>query len=194
METLGLRERKKQLTRDTTHDVAMTLAQKRGFAEVTVEEICAGANVSARTFFNYYPSKADAIFGISLHPLTAVQREQFLHSKGGLLTDLCGVFASCIILPKDTTTLREQLSSCHTEAFAEIGAHFKELFKSMHVLAERRTSDPHQARLAVALLIAALKVVVHVDTDEEVHSVRTLELSLIAAVRELGAMAGTVDA
>lgn len=194
METLGLRERKKQLTRDTIHDVSVKLARERGFAEVTVEEICTGANISARTFFNYYPSKADAIFGISLHPLTQVQREQFLHSKGDLLSDLCALVASCIILSNDTIMLHEQFSHCDTVAFTELGSHFKELFKSLHILAEQRTADPHKARLAISLLIVALKVVAHIDSNEEVRSTQTLQHSLISSIRELGAMANTVDA
>lgn len=193
MENLGLRERKKRLTRETIHDVAVRLARDRGFAEVTVEEICAGANISARTFFNYYPSKADAIFGVSLQPLTAAQREQFLHSPGELLSDICALVASCIIVPKDTSMLREQLSGCHTEAFAEVGAHFKELFKSLHVLTEQRTHDPHKARLAVALLIAALKVVAHIDGDASVQNAQTLQKSLIASIKELGSLANTVN-
>jgi AcrR family transcriptional regulator len=59
----SLRERKKQATRAALRRSAVALVASRGLAAVTVEDIAADANVSARTFFNYFPSKEDAISG-----------------------------------------------------------------------------------------------------------------------------------
>ncbi|MFL6144901.1 MAG: TetR family transcriptional regulator [Labedaea sp.] len=59
--TPGLRERKKQATREALSWAALRLAVQHGFDNVLVEDIAAGAGVSPRTFNNYFSSKAEAI-------------------------------------------------------------------------------------------------------------------------------------
>jgi AcrR family transcriptional regulator len=60
---LGLRERKRIATRRAIQLAALGLATERGFDRVTIDEISHAANVSPRTFFNYFPSKETAIIG-----------------------------------------------------------------------------------------------------------------------------------
>jgi AcrR family transcriptional regulator len=60
---LGLRERKRLATRRAIQIAALTLTGERGFDGVTIDEISHAANVSPRTFFNYFPSKESAIIG-----------------------------------------------------------------------------------------------------------------------------------
>jgi AcrR family transcriptional regulator len=58
----GLRERKKQKTRETIIEVALKLFVERGYEETTIAEIADAAEVSPRTIFAYFPSKEDIVF------------------------------------------------------------------------------------------------------------------------------------
>ncbi|GAA1694504.1 TetR family transcriptional regulator [Fodinicola feengrottensis] len=57
----GLRERKKQATRVALAAAAVRLCLRDGVERVTVDDIAADADVSPRTFFNYFACKEEAI-------------------------------------------------------------------------------------------------------------------------------------
>jgi AcrR family transcriptional regulator len=57
----GLRERKKVAIRRALGSAALRLAMERGPGNVTIEDITAEADVSQRTFGNYFSSKYEAI-------------------------------------------------------------------------------------------------------------------------------------
>jgi AcrR family transcriptional regulator len=58
----GLRERKKQQTRELLAETARRLFTERGFERVSVAEIARVADVSEKTVFNYFPTKEDLVY------------------------------------------------------------------------------------------------------------------------------------
>jgi AcrR family transcriptional regulator len=58
----GLRQRKKQRTRQRIVEVARRLLGARGYHATTVADIAAGAGISVPTLFKYFPSKEEILF------------------------------------------------------------------------------------------------------------------------------------
>jgi AcrR family transcriptional regulator len=58
----GLRERRKQETRQVISDVATEMFAARGFDEVTIAQVADAAGVAKMTVTNYFPRKEDLVF------------------------------------------------------------------------------------------------------------------------------------
>ena len=71
----GLRERKKQRTRDTIARVALELFEERGYDATTLADIAEAADISPRTIFAYYSSKEDILFSEFPAMRDALERE-----------------------------------------------------------------------------------------------------------------------
>jgi AcrR family transcriptional regulator len=97
----GLRERKRRQTRERITEAALTLFLERGFEATTVDDIAEAADVSKRSFFDYFPTKEDVVqawqdeFGADLaaailarpasEPLTKVVEEALISTvKAGM--------------------------------------------------------------------------------------------------------------
>ncbi|WP_165063162.1 TetR/AcrR family transcriptional regulator [Marisediminicola senii] len=102
---LGLRERKRRATAAAIGNATRALAAERGFSHVTVEQVCDAVGISRRTFFNYFPSKEDALLGLHEAGVPEALAARFIDSRVGtphgevspnLMDDL--VELSCAVL------------------------------------------------------------------------------------------------
>src|ERR1700694_4811294 len=71
MSPTGLRERKKQKTKEAIQREAMRLFQEQGYEETTIEQIAEAAEISPSTFFNYFPTKEDVVLYDRYDPMIA---------------------------------------------------------------------------------------------------------------------------
>src|SRR5262244_3012233 len=72
----GLRQRKRRETRAALSRAAMRLCMQRGgWENVTVDDIAAAANVSPRTFRNYFSTKAEAVAAMHLERMLRIADE-----------------------------------------------------------------------------------------------------------------------
>ncbi|WP_235503746.1 TetR/AcrR family transcriptional regulator [Curtobacterium sp. S6] len=74
----SLRERKRLETRKAIHEACLDLAEERGVSGFTVEEAAERAEISRRTFFNYFASKEDAIFDFDPEDLPDAYRQRYV--------------------------------------------------------------------------------------------------------------------
>jgi AcrR family transcriptional regulator len=94
---MGLRERKKLNTRKAIERAAVQEVLEQGYEAATVEAIARRADVSLRTFFNYFPSKDVAIIGPDIRLIDEQQAMSILSEEGThLLKGVCRVIEACL--------------------------------------------------------------------------------------------------
>jgi AcrR family transcriptional regulator len=186
-EPASLRERKKLRTWLALHDAARSSVLEHGIDGTTIEGICGQAEVSPRTFFNYFPSKAAAALGLHAPELDPEVLAAFRAGDGaeGLIDDLCGLIASTIRLPPDRVRTKE-LVEHRPELAPAIHSWMAELRDAVVGAAAERVGE-QRGRLAVTLVTAALAEAVHAAPPS---SVDELAGRLRATVQEFRELAG----
>jgi AcrR family transcriptional regulator len=163
----GLRERKKLQTRRAIHEAAYRLIDENGLEATTVEQICQEADVSPRTFFNYYPSKAAAAFELAGGNIDDVVSERFRTATGGLVAAVCDVIAASAELGPSHTKMK-QLISHRPELVTTMSQMMIEVRGKFVALVMERAASQDEAELAVTLAFNALARAMHDDRETEI--------------------------
>ncbi|QGQ95234.1 TetR family transcriptional regulator [Paenibacillus psychroresistens] len=144
---LGLRERKKIKTRAAIQRHALLLFRKQGYNTTTIEQIAEAAEISASTFFRYFPTKEAVVIEDDFDPLLI----QLFKQQPASLTPLQAMHKSMVtgisMIPKEAhSELRERLEL--TRSVPELhAALLSQMANTMHLIAgliaDRIGADPH---------------------------------------------------
>jgi AcrR family transcriptional regulator len=148
--TLGLRERRKQRTREEISAVATRLFVERGFERVTIAQVAEAAGVAKMTVTNYFPAKEDLVFD---------RREEIV---AGLTGVIARRDARESVLDAARRYYREGLE--HGDpTLGHLGPRFAELVESSPTLlaSERQMHDQRELALA-----EELSRDMHADADD----------------------------
>jgi AcrR family transcriptional regulator len=112
---LGLRERKKQQTRETIARAALRLFAERGYDETTLADIASAANVAPRTIFAYFEGKEDILLCEETGFLGELKRRLDERPAGTTTVDAIREFLASIERPDEETKLRKQVIAANPE-------------------------------------------------------------------------------
>jgi len=166
--TLGLRDRKRLETRLRLEDAAVTLVLQGGLEHTTVDAISELADVSPRTFFNYFDSKDAAILGLRHVEIEAAELAEHCDRvvEQGLLDSVVHLLLTVMGPPSTRPTMREDrleilrrhphLLTTQLAQFTQLTTEVTEAVTALVARDARFADDSPTERAASADLILAL--------------------------------------
>jgi AcrR family transcriptional regulator len=156
----GLRERKKQRTRETIVSVATRLFSEQGFEATTTAQIADAAEVSPSTFFTYFPTKADVVFSLFDAVIVSADHRVLGRPDGELATDAIVAWVA--------------------DELPEVEARYVDLLHATDRLVAEDPDLQAQWRLRAALFEDVLAAAFARDLEEPADGVRARVLAAIA--------------
>lgn len=140
MRTIPEGKRKSHRTRQWTviHEAAVASVLQRGLDDTTIETVAKTAGVSRRTFFNYFPTKEDAVLGTREPWLPEDDWEEF-------------VYSNLSVLPRTARLLAAVLNTS-----TSAGETFRRRREMVRVFPELRRRTHHHVQAAETLVETAL--------------------------------------
>jgi AcrR family transcriptional regulator len=142
----GLRERQRQESLQQIHTAASELVAERGLADTTIAAIAERSGVSRRTLFNYYPSKEDAVLGLTHVVMPDDALNEFLEhpGEGDRLGRMVVLLARSVANIRQTGTSREELhrlANLHPELKSRMQQRFQEMQEQLRELALHKIDE-----------------------------------------------------
>ena len=164
---MGLRERKREQTRQALTEAAVALFAERGYDATTIADIADRAGVSARTFFAYHPSKEHVLFcdhdeqlaGLTQHVATRAEHglDTLAALRAWIMSLLDGVDLEEMAVSKD---LRREV----IDTTPVLAAHERQLMVGFELIMRAgiaedlgEAEDDMRPRLVAATAAAALE-------------------------------------
>lgn len=183
----GLRERKKAKTRASIRSHALHLFKEQGYAETTVEQIAAAAEVSPSTFFRYFATKDETVLEdlidadtfrimvaapVELNPIEAMQYA--VNRTFARMTD------EMLDLEITRNALIQSVPELRKGVMAEINRPIELLTEAIAIRLGRPTDDP-DLRLYAGAAVGALMTLTQFRDEPR------------AAMTSLGELIGRLD-
>jgi AcrR family transcriptional regulator len=197
---LGLRERKRLATRRAIQVAVLELVVERGFDNVTVDEISRVADISPRTFFNYFTSKEEALLGDPPQLPQGDVVDAFENGTDGLsfldgLTEVLIAAGDQSMMDTELMQLRHSTVKQYPQLFAMRMAKMREFEEELATVVARRlahdepTADvadtENRARLVTLVAFGAMR---HAWACWAKDDTRTLALELKKSMAQLKAL------
>jgi AcrR family transcriptional regulator len=158
---LGLRERKKIKLRRTVQNEALRLFETQGYEHTTVEQIAEAAEVSAATFYRYFPTKEDVVLDDDYDPIvtTAFATRPPDETVMDTIRAVTAAIAKAVEADRDYNLTRLRLTAivpALQTRYAGEERRSMDLFAQLIADRTGRSSTDYQVALAAAALVAVL--------------------------------------
>lgn len=164
---MGLRERKREQTKQALADAALQLFAEKGYEATTIADIAERADVSPRTFFAHHTSKEHVLFCDHDDQLDSLKA--FIAQRASMGLDTLGALRGWILtliedIDLEEIAVHEQLKHRVIDASPELAAHERQLSAELEVVLRAgiaedlgETPDDLRPRLVSATASAALQ-------------------------------------